>query len=45
MVPMLPHPLVSAFNILGQIAGVYTLSLLMVLGGLGLITMGLRGVP
>lgn len=45
MVPMLPHPLVSAFNSLGQVAGVYTLSLLMVLGGLGLITMGLRKVP
>jgi hypothetical protein len=45
MVPMLPHPLVSAFNVLGQVAGVYTLSLLMVLGGLGLITVGLRRVP
>jgi len=45
MVPMLPHPLVSAFNTLGQVAGVYTLSLLMVLGGLGLITVGLRRVP
>jgi hypothetical protein len=45
MVPMLPHPVVSAFNTLGQVAGVYTLSLLMVLGGLGLITMGLRKMP
>jgi len=45
MVPMLPHPIVSAFSALGQIAGVYTLSLLMVLGGLGLITTGLRRVP
>jgi hypothetical protein len=42
MVPMLPHPLVSAFNTLGQVAGVYTLSLLMVLSGLTIITMGLR---
>jgi len=42
MIPMLPHPLVSVFNALGQIAGVYTLSLLMVLSGLTIITVGTR---
>jgi hypothetical protein len=43
VVPMLPHPLVSVFNIFGQVAGVYTLSLLMIVSGLVIITLGLGG--
>jgi hypothetical protein len=41
VVPMLPYPLVAFFMTFGQVAGVYTLSVLMVALGLGLIVVGL----
>jgi hypothetical protein len=42
-IPVVPHFLVSVFSSLGQVAGFYTLSLLMVLSGLGLIAISLKG--